>query len=208
MEENEVNVMELISEYAKTVESADVTLNNICGKLLNKSLALPKSKEKSRDEYFIEYVQSVLHTNQIILRVAKNSFILWNSGCQYAEDRAQEEIAETQKKIDNGTLSDGYHTFNELYNYRKAYNAALFNEWAKNGKYNVYKSKRHNTGELCFNGGWFVVMADLPTGQISNHYELKDWDLFKCPEREKAEKWDGHTPQQAYDRLISFIKSD
>lgn len=26
-------------------------------------------------------------------------------------------------------LSDGYHTFDELYEFRKMYNAALFNEW-------------------------------------------------------------------------------
>ena len=30
-----------------------------------------------------------------------------------------------------GEFSDGYHTFNELYDYRKAYNAAFFNELCK-----------------------------------------------------------------------------
>jgi len=33
-------------------------------------------------------------------------------------------------------------------------------------------------GEYCFGGGWFLVVAVLPTGQISNHYELKHWDLL------------------------------
>ena len=108
-------------------------------------------------------------------------------------------------KIDEGTLSDGYHSFNELYDYRKAYNAAFFNEL--HGKYNVHKSKLHHDGEEPFGGGWFIVMADLPTGQISNHYELKDWDLFNVPIRKRAEEWDNHTPQQAYERLIKFIKT-
>ncbi len=46
-------------------------------------------------------------------------------------------LKETQGLIDlcpseiKGSLSDGYHTFNELYEFRKMYNAALFNEWAK-----------------------------------------------------------------------------
>jgi len=108
-------------------------------------------------------------------------------------------------KLDDGTLSDGNHSFNELYDYRKAYNAAFFNEL--HGQYNVHKSKLHHDGEEPFGGGWFVVMADLPTGQISNHYELKDWNLFKVPVRERAEEWDGHTPKQAYERLIKFIKT-
>ena len=84
-------------------------------------------------------------------------------------------------KIDENT-SDGYHTFKELYEFRLLYNAGMFNELAKDKQYNVHKSKKHSDGEECFGGGWFVVQATLPTGQISNHYELKDWDLFKCEE--------------------------
>lgn len=110
---------------------------------------------------------------------------------------------QTEKTVDS--ISDGFHTFKELYEYRKLYNAAFFNEYAKYGS--VIKSKRHNTGEECFGGGWFIVMAKLPTGQISNHYELKDWDLFKCKEVEKAWKWDGHTPQDVAKRLEDYLKN-
>lgn len=87
--------------------------------------------------------------------------------------------------VDENT-SDGYHTFKELYEFRKVYNAALFNEWVRQGQYSVHKSKRHATGELCFGGGWFIVVATLPGGDISNHYEMADWDLFQCEERETA----------------------
>lgn len=103
---------------------------------------------------------------------------------------------------DTGEISDGYHTFNELYRYRMLYNAAFFNLLPKEL---VHKSKRHHDGEECFGGGWFIVMANLPTGQISNHYELKDWDLFQIPEKFTAEEWDGHTPQEAADRLYKFL---
>ena len=44
---------------------------------------------------------------------------------------------------DMGEVSDGYHTFNELYEYRLLYNASLFNEFAKQNLYDVHKSKRH-----------------------------------------------------------------
>ncbi|MBF6416928.1 WDGH domain-containing protein [Nocardia cyriacigeorgica] len=102
--------------------------------------------------------------------------------------------------------SDGYHTFAELYHYRMLYNAALFNEWAAANRYAVHKSIRHADGELCFGGGWFVVYAQLPTGQISNHYEMTQWDRFRIPERDRADEWDGHTPQQVAERLAAFLK--
>jgi hypothetical protein len=106
-----------------------------------------------------------------------------------------------------GTISDGYHTFNELYEFRKMYNAALFNEWAKDSKYDVHKSWRHYEGDECFGGGWFIVVAVLPTGQISNHYEAKDWDLFQVPEVEKALfPFDGHTSNDVLERLKDLSK--
>ena len=111
-------------------------------------------------------------------------------------------------------LSDGYHTYDELYEFRKMYNAVLFNAWAKNEgwngqvnpKYSVHKSWKHNDGELCFGGGWFIVSAMLPTGLISNHYKAEDWDLFQVPEVEKAlYEFDGHTPQDVLIRLKNLI---
>ncbi len=118
-----------------------------------------------------------------------------------------------------GETSDGYHTFNELYEFRMLYNAALFNEWGRRKvinpkwvnednqpvtlpKYDVHKSWKHHDGELCFGGGWFIVVAVLPTGQISNHYEAKDWHLFDIPVLEKAKyEFDGHTPKDVSARL-------
>ena len=103
-----------------------------------------------------------------------------------------------------GKTSDGYHTFDELYEFRKAYNVALFNEYAEQGKHNVHKSWKHNDGEECFGGGWFIVSAMLPGGLISNHYEAKDWGLFKIPEAEKAMfEFDGHTGKDVISRLLS-----
>lgn len=105
-----------------------------------------------------------------------------------------------------GETSDGYHTFNELYDFRKAYNALLFNEWAcaMPIRFDVHKSWKHSDGELAFGGGWFVVVAETPMGQITNHYEEIDWDKFQVPEKETANEWDGHTAQEALNRLIAL----
>lgn len=110
-----------------------------------------------------------------------------------------------QLEVDENT-SDGYHTFRELYRYRMLYNAAFFNMLARHTNIPVVKSHRHGDGEPCFGGGWFIVMAQLPTGQVSNHYEDRHWDLFDVPEAEMAPEWDGHTPNDAADRLESFLE--
>lgn len=131
----------------------------------------------------------------------------------------------TQTTLPVGETSDGYHTFNELYEFRMLYNAALFNEWGRQKvinpkwvsednqpvdlpKYDVHKSWKHHDGELCFGGGWFIVVAVLPTGQISNHYEAKDWDLFDIPVLGKAKyEFDGHTPKDVADRLRQLCQA-
>jgi hypothetical protein len=106
-----------------------------------------------------------------------------------------------------GDFSDGYHTFNELYEYRMLYNAMIFNELAMQGFYDVHKSKLHHDGEVPFgNSDYFVVVAELPTGQISNHYRIKHWDLFQIPEKERANEWDGHTPSDVANRIREFLK--
>jgi hypothetical protein len=103
---------------------------------------------------------------------------------------------------DFGEISDGYHTFNELYEFRKMYNALLFNEWSAQHKYWVHKSWNHYDGSPCFGGGWFIVVAMLPGGQISNHYKAEDWDLFNVKDTKKALfEFDGHTSKDVIERL-------
>lgn len=123
----------------------------------------------------------------------------------------QIRVLKDDKTITNydefGEVSDGYHTFKELYEFRLLYNAAFFNElYRSHQQYDVYKSWRHSDGRECFDGGWFIVMTQLPTGQISNHYEAKDWPLFDIGEYDKAAKWDGHTAQDAAKRLRNYLE--
>ena len=97
----------------------------------------------------------------------------------------------------------------ELYDFRLTYNALLFNEWVENQKYEVYKSRRHSDGELCFDGEYFIVVANLPTGQVTNHYHKKYWDMFKIKEYKKVkEDFDGHTPSDVIERLQQVIDDE
>ena len=103
-------------------------------------------------------------------------------------------------------LNEQQDLIEELYDFRLTYNALLFNEWAENQKYEVYKSRRHNDGELCFDGEYFIVVAQLPTGQVTNHYHIRHWDMFKINEYEKVnEDFDGHTPSDVITRLKQVI---
>lgn len=120
---------------------------------------------------------------------------------------------------DTDNISDGYHTFGELYEYRMLYNAGFFNELAlnpdefgmSNPLFGVHKSWRHSDGEPPFGkplGKMFIVVAQLPTGQISNHYDGEHWDLFQIPERELSAEYDGHTPAMVAERLTKYLKGD
>lgn len=119
------------------------------------------------------------------------------------------------EKPDLGEESDGFHTFNEYFEQRKLFNAALFSHWAVHDHYgsdhhDVHKSRMHHDGTVPFENdpSWFVVVAQLPTGQISYHYRLDDWGLFAIPERDRAAEWDGHTAADAVDRLRWFLNGD
>lgn len=98
-----------------------------------------------------------------------------------------------------GELSDGYHTFNGLYHQRLILTAAL----VKAHKDIAWKSWKHEDGELCFGGGWFIVGFDTPKGGYTYHYEEKDWDLFDCEELPVGKHWDGHTEDDV-ERLLSM----
>lgn len=67
----------------------------------------------------------------------------------------------------------------------------------------AWKSHRHEDGELCFNGGWFVVGIDTPQGSYTYHYEDKYWDMFDCEELPVGKHWDGHTEEDVT-RLLSL----
>ena len=104
---------------------------------------------------------------------------------------------------DLGKLSDGYHTFNELYEQRLYLTAVLFN--LKEDL--CWKSWRHSDGELCFGGGYFIVGINTPLGQYTYHYEAEHWGLFNLKELDRAPEWDGHTAEDV-SRLISLLDKE
>lgn len=109
---------------------------------------------------------------------------------------------EIEKTENNGNVSDGYHTFNELYEHRHALLMALANAVPKS----FYKSKKHFDGSM-FDDYFIVVGFYFERGQyieFSYHVPIKYWSSFAIEEREKACPWDGHSSQDAVERLRAF----
>lgn len=100
---------------------------------------------------------------------------------------------------DYGKVSDGYHTFDELYHHRAILFATICNEHPEL----AWKSKQHDTGDMF--DGMFIVGIDTPQGQATYHYNVNPyWDIFNVKELEFAPKWDGHTPDEAIARIGSI----
>lgn len=99
---------------------------------------------------------------------------------------------------DIGETSDGFHTFNELYEHRHTLFMLVCSEWGG------WISKQHHDGSMF--DGWFVAGVDTPLGQATYHLPLAWWDRYErcCVEVPRAPEWDGHTPADVLVRLASL----
>lgn len=107
---------------------------------------------------------------------------------------------ENANALDTNKISDGSHTFGELYDHRAKLFSIICNQnfiWE-----NAWKSRLHDDGTMF--DGYFIVGIETPKGQATYHYEMKYWDLFHIKELDNAPIWDGHTPDMAIARLLSL----
>lgn len=98
-------------------------------------------------------------------------------------------------------ITDGYHTFSELYSHR----CTLFSALLKSHKDISWKSKRHSDGSSF--DDWFIAGMNLPSGMITYHLPIDQfWDkLSDINELEYAPEWDGHTSNDVVKRLLAWM---
>ena len=99
--------------------------------------------------------------------------------------------------MNSGAVSDGYHTFDELYEHRQW----LFEALSRVYRECAWISRKHADGSGF--DGWFVAGIDFPNdSQISYHLPDSMWDVMAqyAIEHERA-PWDGHTAAQVVERL-------
>lgn len=124
----------------------------------------------------------------------------------YTPESINKTIQEELLECDRGKVSDGYHTFNELYEHRCLLFVALINVlYDKSPDYRCFKSYRHYDGSKY--DGWIIAGFYINEEQITYHLPEKLWSMLCVCACEHAPKWDGHTSKDVLDRLEKFIKS-
>lgn len=100
--------------------------------------------------------------------------------------------------ISRKKISDGYHSFEDLYFHRMI----LFSLLLNSNKEISWKAKKHHDGTM-FDEASFICGIETPEGQYTYHYKLEFWDYFKVKELEFAPEYDGHKPEDIT-RLLSL----
>ena len=124
-------------------------------------------------------------------------------GASHVESKENHEQMITNLFVEGGdsmSISDGFHTMDELYDHRITLYIALCKS-LDNG--NVWRSKKHSDGELAFEGKWFVLGIWREKGkQITYHLPIEKWEETTFAEDlEVAPEWDGHSPNDVLGRL-------
>jgi hypothetical protein len=120
-----------------------------------------------------------------------------------------QQINEEIKKLpDTNGVSDGYHSFGELYDHRITLYIALCEmmqqvdwwEWGKDMPV-IWRAMLHHDGTKY--DGWFILgIGDKPGEQISYHLPIERWsETDFATTMVRAPKWDGHTPADVLERI-------
>ena len=95
-------------------------------------------------------------------------------------------------------ISDGYHTFKELYDHRSKLFIALCRVYPNL----TWKSSKHADGTMY--AGMFIAGISTPMGQATYHFEDAYWNMLDVKVLDTAPVWDGHTSDDAIERILSL----
>ncbi len=101
-----------------------------------------------------------------------------------------------------GKTSDGYHSFDELYEHRHLLFALALRGYTQ---FNSWRSRLHEGGDSYEN--WFIAGLELPTGAIRYHLPNSMWALLEgITTLDRAPKWDGKGSEVSVERMTEFLK--
>lgn len=119
--------------------------------------------------------------------------------------------------LDKSKVSDGYHTFGELYDHRIQLWITVCKLWLRNaqrydeGQLNYFKplwrTKVHSDGSTF--DGWFLLgiskynlLTEKQEEQLTYHLPISKWDECNFAYTlDKAPEYDGHTSVDVLERL-------
>ncbi len=98
-----------------------------------------------------------------------------------------------------GEVSDGYHTFKELY----AHRVRLFSTLMCAFPDEAWWSHLHHDGSKW--DGWILAGIDTPAGPVTYHLPVSEVPMLpEGTELERGKEWDGHTAADVLERLKSL----
>jgi hypothetical protein len=110
---------------------------------------------------------------------------------------------------DEVSISDGYHTFDELYEHRIVLFITLCKKIEelsrkKSEPNPIWKSQLHSDGSNF--DGWFILGIGAESGkQITYHLPNEYWDKIPfAVGLKKAPTFDGHKPQDVLSRIMEI----
>jgi len=112
-----------------------------------------------------------------------------------------QKILNLFKKLED--ISDGFHTFADLYKIRHILCLALAQLAMLKGV-KVFKSTLHGD-ETEMYGGYFILVIETPQGQISFHMPLEYWDYLPNIVEKYDWSFDGHTYIEVYQRILLWV---
>lgn len=136
--------------------------------------------------------------------------MLAKGNLQYPMPLTVDQINEAIKHVDSNEVSDGYHTFKELYDHRIELWIALCRVTSYHNQIPpypdfplVWRSEYHSDGEKAFGGGWFVLGIGKHLGaQLTYHLPMSYWGQCEfATTLNKAPEWDGHSSADVLERL-------
>jgi hypothetical protein len=113
-------------------------------------------------------------------------------------------IKKSEGNIDTNIISDGYHTFGELYDHRIALYKTMAWYYSFEHENDLWKSKVHSDGTSWV--GWFIAgIFKEPGKQISYHIPMSKWGEFDFFQTlDQAPDFDGHTSEQVLERISNL----
>ena len=178
-------------------------LNLICSALAFKDIYQKANQYDKMDLLNAEYLRKI---NLIIHKVNHGeNLVIGNYEIKAIHCTHHEQIGAQNYLIKSkGKISDGYHTFNELYNHRAVLFGLICSLLPKD---KTWKSLKHHDGTMF--DGMFVVGINTEYGQITYHYDIEPYynTIFAgVRELPNAPEYDGHTPDDVVERLSQLIQ--
>lgn len=103
---------------------------------------------------------------------------------------------------DSGQVSDGYHTFAELYDHR----CLIWMNLLLANKNQAFKTWMDDKGAKM--EGWFIAGMNTEHGQITYHLPEELWSFLNIAEVVQNADYDGHTSKDTVKRLMQLVKDD